>query len=216
MNKQLVQAMDKNHLNHCKSLLGVDDAVGTIIQALQSAGRLDNTLIVFASDNGIEFGEHRWPNKKVAYEESTRIPIIVRDDAIPGSAGRVDKHLVLNLDFAPTFAAAGGATAPGAEGTSFLPLLDGSETSWRSDFLVEHWQPQNGKLRGYVPPYCGLRTEDAMYVEYQDHERELYLLNSDPYELNNQASNPTYASQVAQLQNRMAQLCSPPPPDFVP
>ena len=209
--------MDASHLGHCRSLLAVDDAVQTILNALGS--RLSNTLIVFASDNGIEFGEHRWPNKKVAYEESIRIPIIVRDDAIPASVGRVDPHLVLNLDFAPTFAAAGGVAAPGAEGQSFLPLLSGTQTSWRTDFLVEHWEPNNGRLRGYVPPYCGVRNEDTLYVKYQDGEQELYDLNGlhpDPYELENQASNSDYGTELAQLHQRMVQLCSPPPPGYIP
>ncbi len=203
--------IDLSHLNHCKSLLSVDDAVQTIVNALQNSGRLSNTMIVFASDNGIEFGEHRWPNKKVAYEESIRIPIIVRDDAIAGSAGRVDNHLVMNIDFAPTFAALAGVSAPGADGQSFLPLLSGTATSWRTDFLLEHWEPNNGRTLGYVPPYCGVHTEDAVYVEYQDGEQELYDLTNDPYELQNQANNPAYSGEVAQMHARMVQLCNPPP-----
>jgi N-acetylglucosamine-6-sulfatase len=195
-----------------QSLMGVDDSVGSIIQALRDTGRLEDTLILFASDNGLELGEHRWLAKKVPYEESIRVPIIARYDALTGGTGSTDPRLVLNLDFAPTFAAAGGASAPGVEGTSLLPLLDGSASSWRSDFLIEHMDPRTVQ----VPAYCAVRNADEIYVKYQDGFEELYDLRTDPSELTNVAQDPLYAADKALLYQRLLDLCQPPPPGYTP
>ena len=124
MSQELKTEEDRIHLRHCRSLLGVDDAVKDILGALQDTGRLSNTLILFASDNGLHFGEHRLISKKVPYEESIRIPVVIRYDPVTDLTARTDDRLVLNLDFAPTFAAAGGVAAPGAEGRNMLPLLE--------------------------------------------------------------------------------------------
>src|SRR6266702_5796982 len=144
------------------SLLSVARAVGAIVDALQATGRLHNTLIVFMSDNGYLWGEHRWNDKVVPYEESIRVPMVVRDDRVV-SAPRVDRHLVVNLDIAPTFAAFAGAKAPGAQGLNFLPLLSsgsGPGPPWRTDFLIEHMNLL------HVPSYCGIRSERYVYVHY--------------------------------------------------
>jgi arylsulfatase A-like enzyme len=195
-----------------RSLLGVDDAVGKIVQALQDTGRLEDTLILFTSDNGLELGEHRWKAKKVPYEESIRVPVIARYDALMNGTASTDARLVLNLDFAPTFAAAGGATATGVEGMNMMPLLDGSGSSWRSDFLVEHMDPKTVQ----VPAYCAVRNADEIYVKYQDGFEELYDLRTDPYELTNVADDPLYAADKATLYQRLLDLCQPPPPGYTP
>jgi N-acetylglucosamine-6-sulfatase len=203
---------DALRLHQYQSLLRVDDYVGSIVGALRKTGRLTDTLIVFASDNGLTFAEHRWPGKLVPYEESIRVPIIARYDALGGSAGRVDKHLVLNLDFAPTIAAAGGVSAPGAEGVSFLPLLQNHPAGWRTNFLIEH-----AEYKGFqVPDYCAVRNQRYIYVKYGTGEEELYDLTADPYELQNLASDPTMADTKAMLYTRMLQLCNPPPPGYTP
>jgi arylsulfatase A-like enzyme len=208
------QQQDNLRLHQYQSLLAVDDAVANIVNALRDAGRLQDTLILFASDNGLSLGEHRWTNKKAPYEEDIRVPIIARYDALLHQTASVDDHFVLNLDFAPTFAAAGGTTAPNAEGVSILPLLDGSAASWRTDFLVEHEDTRAVT----VPTYCAVHNEQYMYVEYSTGEEELYDLQADPYELQNQASNtePPYPAVKAAMHARLLQLCSPPPPGFTP
>ncbi len=191
--------------------MGVDDAVGTIVAALRDTGRLSNTLILFASDNGLENGEHRWADKTVPWESSIRIPVILRYDPVTTPmAGTQDSHLVLNLDFAPTMAAAAGVSAPGAEGASLLSLLQGG--TWRTDFLLEHLLT---KIHP-IPSYCGVRTPRYVYVEYQDGSEELYDLQADPFELDNLAGNPVDTVMKVALHQRMVQLCSPPPPGFQP
>jgi arylsulfatase A-like enzyme len=208
------QQQDNLRLHQYQSLLAVDDAVDNIVSALSASGRLKDTLILFASDNGLSLGEHRWTNKKAPYEEDIRVPIIARYDALLHQDASVDDHFVLNLDFAPTFAAAGGTTAPNAEGVSILPLLDGSAASWRSDFLVEHEDTRAVT----VPTYCAVHNEQYMYVDYSTGEEELYDLSADPYQLQNQASNPDppYPAVKAAMHARLLQLCSPPPPGFTP
>jgi arylsulfatase A-like enzyme len=204
--------VDADHRHHCQMLLAVDDAVQAIRGALEATGRLSTTLIVFASDNGIQFGEHRWTTKQVPYEESIRVPMVVRYDPMTRGTATASDDLLLNLDFAPTFAAAAGVAAPGAEGMDFLPLLTDPQHAWRSDFLEEHW---SGRPTD-PPAYCSVRNEHFIYVEYSTGEEEVYDLDADPYELQNVASDPSYAGVKAQLHDRMVQLCSPPPPDFNP
>ena len=107
-----------------RSLLGVDRAVGEILDALGGRGRLENTLIVFTSDNGILHGEHRWTKKEAPYEEAIRIPLVLRWDAA-GWTARTETALALNIDLAPTIADAAGVPTPATDGESLLPLLDG-------------------------------------------------------------------------------------------
>lgn len=201
---------DAFRIDQYRTLLSVDDAVGELLRALEDSGRLANTLIVFMSDNGMLYGEHRWTTKRVAFEEAIRIPFVVRYDALI-SAPRTDPHLVLNIDVAPTIAELAGVPAPGADGTSLLPLLADPSTPWRSDFLVEHLQ----KKRDILPTYCGVRTERYLYDVYIDGERELYDLEADPDELTNLAEDPAMAPVVADLHARLLELCDPPPPGLV-
>ncbi len=161
-----------------RTLLAVDDAVKTIVDALTATGRMSNTLFVFMSDNGFLYGEHRWGttgsmNKQVPYEESIRLPYIVRYDPLTSSP-RTDPNLVLNIDLAPTFAALAGVPAPGAEGRSLLPLLADPSTPWRTDFLIEHHLTN-------LPSYCAVRSATAKYARYATGEEELYLLASDRF-----------------------------------
>jgi N-acetylglucosamine-6-sulfatase len=186
--------------------LSLDRAVDGIVQALDDSGRLQNTLIVFMSDNGFLLGEHRFINKVAPYEESIRVPFVVRYDPLIGRP-RTDPHLVVNIDLAPTFAAVARTTAPGAAGLSMLPLLRSPTARWRDEFLI-----QSKKLAG-VPAFCGIRSYGYTYVMYvATGEQELYDLSSDPYEQSNVASDPRYARVVGRLHADEARLCRPRPP----
>ena len=207
---QLVSLIDSLRRDQYRALLGVDDAVREIIGALQATGRLHSTMIVFMSDNGQTWGEHRFPlDKQIPYEESIRTPMVVRYDPVTKDPRR-DTHLLLNLDLAQTFAAVAGVTAPGAEGMNLLPLLENPAIPWRSDFLIEHLVA-NG-----IPTYCAVRNTRYIYIDYSTGERELYDLRMDPYELQNRAYDPAYASIEAAMRARLLQLCNPPPPGYIP
>jgi N-acetylglucosamine-6-sulfatase len=187
------------------TLHSVDRAVGRILDALADTGRLHNTLIVFMSDNGFLFGEHRFFNKAVPYEEAIRVPLVVRyDRLIPGP--RTDDHLVVNIDVAPTFADFAGVAARGAEGRSFMPLLANAHAPWRSEFLVEHMNLL------HVPSFCGVRSTEFMYVHYATDEEELYDLAKDPHEMQNVVRDPAMADVLRELRDREKELCNPPPP----
>jgi arylsulfatase A-like enzyme len=192
-----------------QSLQPVDRAVEGIVEALRETGRLDNTLIVFTSDNGYAWGEHRWKNKQTPYEHDIRVPMIVRYDRLIEEA-RTDDHFVLNVDLAPTFAALAGVPLPRADGRSLIPLFGKPFLQWRTDFLIEHREDE-GELR--VPSYCGIRNTRFTYVRYFTLEEELYDLVRDPYQLNNVVRDRRYSEALAELRDRNRALCDPPPPD---
>ena len=129
------------------------------MDALRATGRLDNTFIIYLSDNAIEWGEHRWHTKRVPYEESIKVPFIVRYDPLTANA-RTDSHLVVNIDIAPTIADLAGVSAHNPEELSMLPLLRQRDPPWRSDFLLEHMQSDPIG----PPSFCGVHTEHEVYV----------------------------------------------------
>jgi N-acetylglucosamine-6-sulfatase len=196
-----------------QAALAVDDAVRAILKALERRRMLRNTMVVFASDNGVVWGEHALGagRKLVPYEESIRVPLVIRYDPLTQKRRSEDARLTLNIDLAPTFAALAGRTMPRAEGRSLLPLLSGRRPDWRHDFLVEHL---GGRPQPDVPTYCAVRGERYKYVLYQTLEEELYDLLLDPYELENRASSPELAAVKARLRSRLELLCRPRPPGY--
>jgi arylsulfatase A-like enzyme len=204
------ERIDTLRANQYRTLLPVDRAVEGVLQALRDTGRLENTLIVYTSDNGLSWGEHRWAKKEAPYEESIRVPLVVRWDAGGLVAGASPPALALNVDIAPTIADAVGIAAPGAEGRSLLPVLRGEpDPSPRADFLVEHLEGTNP-----VPTYCAVRSREWMYVRYTDGAEELYDLRADPSELENVAEDPSLGAVLADRRVRLETLCDPPPPGY--
>ena len=138
--------------------------------------------------------------------------MVIRYDPITEGVARTDTHLALNLDVAQTVASVAGVAAPGAEGASLEPLLDGSAVDgWRDAFLIEH---RSTSSRDAIPTYCGVRTDTAKYVRYSTGEEELYDLTTDPFELQNVQGDPAYADLLTSMRERLTQLCSPPPPGY--
>ncbi len=200
--------IDQLRVDQYRTLLSVDRAVARLLQALAATGRLDHTLVVLTSDNGLAWGEHRWWKKEVPYEESIRVPLVVRYDPLVGAA-RTESRLALNIDLAPTVAEVAGVATPPTDGRSLVPLLAGRPVRWRRDFLVEHLEGRNP-----VPTYCAVRGERFKYVRYATGEEELYDLAADPHELENRAADPRLARVRAAMDRRLGQLCQPPPPGF--
>lgn len=206
-----LQGYDASRRKALGTLLAVDEAVKGILDSLTETGRLSNTMVVFMSDNGFSRGEHRWVKKQAPYEEDIRVPLTVRYDPMI-SAPRTDTNFALNIDLAPTFAALAGVAAPGADGSSLLPLLSSPNSPWRSDFLIEHLKGGGGDT---VPSYCAVRNLTHSYVQYQTGEEELYDINADPYQLQNRASDPQFVPLRESLRSRVKELCKPTPPGFV-
>jgi N-acetylglucosamine-6-sulfatase len=162
-----------------RSLRGVDRAIAAISDAVEAAGGSDDTYFVFTSDNGYLWGEHRITGKVWPYEESIRVPLVIRP---PGRhPTRTLDQLALNIDIAPTIAELAGIEPRSPlDGRSLVPLLSGTTVPWRSRFVVE--------FLGFAPatpPYVGVRTERYLYVEYGNGWRELYDLRTDPFQLTN-------------------------------
>jgi N-acetylglucosamine-6-sulfatase len=191
--------LDRARRLEYEALLGVDDAVRNILQALTARGELENTVIFYLTDNGFSFGEHRWVTKDCAYEECIHTPFLVR---FPGAVTRMDDHLVSNVDLAPTLAELAD-TQPGGpvSGRSIVPLLQGRPPpDWRSGVLLE-WAGDDR-----IPPWWGVRTQDFLYVELDTGERELYDLRTDPFELVNVVNDPSYENAVTRLSAQLAAL----------
>lgn len=200
--------LDDYRQRQLESLLAVDDLVAGLVQALTEAGRLHETLFVFASDNGYSWGEHRWATKLVPYEESIRVPLVVRYDAL--TTPHTEDAIALNVDLAPTFAAGAGVDLPGSEGASLLPLLgDGAHRAegWREEFLFENLASEG------VPSYCAVRTENDVYIRYGTGEEELYELSADPWQLDNLAREAGPAALEAH-RGSLRELCRPAPPGY--
>ena len=202
------RAIDAFRREQYRSLLGVDRAVGELLDALEERGRLENTLIVYTSDNGILHGEHRWTKKEAPYEEAIRVPLVFRWDAA-GWATRTESALALNIDLAPTIANAAGAERPATDGESLLPLLEDRTSTWRRDFLIEHLEGTNR-----VTTYCAVRSTRWKYVRYATGEEELYELETDPLELENLAYGSAMEQTLTRLRTRLRELCVPPPPGY--
>ncbi len=180
-------------------LQAVDEAIAALIQALRDTGQDQNTMIVFASDNGYSWGSHRWEPKQCPYEECMRVPLVVRYTPL-APLPRVETGFGLNIDHGETIAELAGATPdPGVEGRSLVRLLDGTATGWRTDFLEEHW---NGK----IPTYAEVRAEQWKYNEYITTENELYDELADPFELLNVVTDPGNTSVVSSMAARLRVL----------
>jgi N-acetylglucosamine-6-sulfatase len=199
-----------------QTLVSVDNEVGKIVASLRATHRLAHSVILFASDNGISWGEHRLTvsSKQVPYDEALRVPLVVRYEPAT-STPSTDRHLIVNIDWAPTLAAIAGAAHPPVEGRSFLPLLQKRAPTppWRSQFLLEH---MDGNPPALTPSFCGIRSTRFMYTRYTGGYQELYDLKRDPYELKNIASQPSEAGEIARMQALVARECNPPPPGYKP
>jgi len=207
----------------CRTLQSVDDGAHQVIQDLAATGRLSNTLIFYLSDNGMLFGEHRWTNKKVPYDESIHVPFLVRYDPLTSGAlsGTTSSAFVMNVDLAPTIADLTGFTGRphgGFDGLDLMPLLRGTATSVRSDFLVEQ-SGDPGEL-DEVPPYCAVQGHHYIFIRYSatagSPREEMYDLQNDPFELVNVAADPAYAAAHNRLSARLDVLCTPFPRHYVP
>lgn len=199
---------DEEMRGRIEMLLGVDDSLGRIIAALETRGRLDDTVIVFTSDHGYFYGEHGLSEeRRLAYEEAIRIPLLVRYPAVV-AAGSVPEEMALSLDLAPTLLALAGATPTAAlQGRSLVPVFRREARDWRTSFLVEYFSDTvfpRIRTMGYV----AVRTRDHKYIEYRDLEGmdEVYDLSADPYEMQNLINTPAGSALLPGLQAELARL----------
>lgn len=211
-----VAYIDNLRQGQIEALQAVDESVADILAALEANNLDENTLIIFMSDHGYLWGEHRGEGKNCAYEECIRIPMVIwyPSKVAPGT---IDE-LVMNVDVGVTIGRIAGLDLGSldVDGASLLPLLYDPMVDWRDEILLEHWQQpillnphpdaEIENLGEIIPTYGGLRTADYKFVEYETGELELYDLAIDPYELNNVAYSPVYSSIVDTLSVRLHEL----------
>lgn len=183
------QILEMNNLyrERIRSLQAVDEMIAELVKALDETGQLENTYIVFTSDNGFHMGQHRlYSGKEFLFEEDISVPFIARGPGIAENES-LSGYLTGNVDIASTFAEWAGVQPPAfVDGRSFVDLLAGSPPSaesWRQAFLLEEYRL--GDENFPTPTYSGLRTSQYLYVEYSEEFVELYDLQKDPYQLEN-------------------------------
>ncbi len=187
-----IAAIDEVYRNRLRTLMAVDEMVDRIFQKLDTEGLTDNTYVFYLSDNGFFLGQHRirtgkkhvpW-GKNNAYEESIRIPMVIRGPNI--NRGAVVRHIALNNDIVPTILELADVDpAVEIDGKSLLPLLGNAipaENEWRTGFLTEHWIRSPD---GPIPSGTAYRTTNGKYIWRKTGEEEFYDLRDDPFELEN-------------------------------
>lgn len=194
---QKYQTMMKNYYRMTNE---ADTTCGRVLEELRRQGVLDRTLVIFTTDNGYFHGEHELADKWYPYEESIRVPLIVRDPRMPAAKrGKTDTAMTLNVDLAPTILAAAGVSAPQKmQGRDLAPLyLAAKPPAWRTEYFYEH-----ATIRSidFIPSSEALVRKDVKYLFWPDfrHE-ELFDLKKDPLEENNLAAMPAHAKRLANL-----------------
>ena len=191
-----------------QTLMAIEDGVGQILDALKETGQLDNTVVVFTSDNGYFYGEHGLSvERRLAYEESIRLPLLVRYPGLIKADTKLDE-IVLNIDIAPTLLALAGVPVPdNMQGHSLVPLLKGKKNEWRRSFLIEYYSdrvfPRIVKMG-----YQAVRTERWKHIRYLelDGMDELYDLKVDPYETRNLISQPHAEQTLKAMRKELEEL----------
>jgi N-acetylglucosamine-6-sulfatase len=188
-------------------LLAVDDGLGRIVDALGRRGILDDTFILFTSDNGFFYGEHGLSlERRLPYEESIRMPLIVRYPGV-ARAGTQIGGLAVSVDIAPTALDVAGVTiGDHIQGRSLVPLLEGSATDWRESVLIEFYTYENPFPWLLDMDYRAIRTMQYKYIHWMQHpdENELYDLVEDPFETRNLIDDPRMADVVRDLRGEMS------------
>ena len=188
-------------------LLAVDESMGRIVDALDAKGILDETFIIFTSDNGFFYGEHALSvERRMPYEESIRTPFIIRYPAVVNAGSQIDE-LVVSVDIAPTVLdVAGAPIGDHIQGRSLVPLLLGTAENWRQSAFIEFYTYENPFPWLLDMDYRAIRTDRYKYIHWMQHpdENELYDLEQDPYEMQNVIDDPRMAGVVSDLRAEMA------------
>ncbi|WP_405182826.1 sulfatase [Nocardia sp. NBC_01377] len=223
---------DADYTNRLGALRSLDEMVAGIVETLDRTGQLDNTYLIFTSDNGYSLGAHRLTQKMAPYEESMRVPLVI---AGPGITRAETDAMGLSIDLAPTILDWAGITTPDQmDGRSLRRVLGGDTDAWRVDFTAEYGGPggdgRNGIAQEQVPgtdtprmyamdmpSWIAVRTDRYLYVRWYERERpladreyELYDLTIDPYQLTNLIKTADgrveHATVVAELDERLSEL----------
>ncbi len=193
--------------NYYRLATEVDATCGRVLAELTQQGELDNTLVIFTTDNGYYHAEHGLADKWYPHQESIRVPLIIRDPRMSKAKhGTTNDDFTLNVDLAPTILNAAGISAPATmQGRDMSPLYLAAEPpEWRSEFFYEH-----GTIRNinFIPSSEALVRKDWKYFYWPDFQREqLFDMSGDPREENDLAADPAQAERLAEMRSRFAEL----------
>ncbi len=202
----MMSSYENQYRKYCEVITAMDRDIQVLMDRLDELGLRDNTIVVYAGDNGMMWGEHRRHGIKYPNEECIRLAMIVRSPRLIPDPGKRRSQMVLNVDFAPTFLDAAGVNVPEEmEGQSFLSILEDREAAGRKAWLLEYWKyfPEN------FPSYFGVRTETHKYIEYEKTlDPELFDLRTDPGEQNNLYGTPEGGKILPELKGMLQALKS--------
>lgn len=183
---------------YCEALLGVDESVGSIMNYLEQTGLDESTLLIYMGDNGFSWGEHGLIDKRHFYEESVKVPFLVRcPDIFEG--GMTIRKMIQNIDVAPTILEMAGLEKPDyMPGKSFIQLLKGDENNWRDRIFYEYYWEYDWPM---TPTVFGIRTDKYKYIRYHGiwDRNELYDIENDPDEMYNIIENPELQDMVKEM-----------------
>ena len=205
--------------DYLRTIASIDDGVGRLLDRLDDEGIADDTIVVYTSDQGFFLGDHGWFDKRMMYEESVAMPLLVRYPRMV-AAGSVCDEIALNVDFAPTFLELAGVEVPDEiQGTSLSPLLRGeTPADWQQSMYYRYWMHDDGIHR--VPAHYGVRTRAHKLIGYYNDplgqtgaresgdppEWELFDLVADPHELHNVIEQPDYRDVALELHAELQRL----------
>lgn len=197
--------IEQYYKRYCEALCSVDDSVGAVLDQLKKMGIHDETLVIYMGDNGFMFGEHGLIDKRVAYETSIRVPMLMQCPELFKGGTVVDK-MIANIDVAPTIMEAMGLQKPRhMDGSSFIDLARGKDVSWRDYFLyVYYWE----KNYPQSPTVFSLRSDKYKYTTYYGlwDTDEFFDIQADPMEQKNLIRDPAQQKQVRQMEDRLYQM----------
>jgi arylsulfatase A-like enzyme len=189
-------ATNDSHRDYMRHITAIDQCIGRLIAALDKSPHAQRTIVIVTSDNGYYLGEHGLGDKRSAYDESLRVPLLVRMPGEHATGGSVQDAMVLNLDYGPTILDFAAAPAlPDAQGRSMRPLLEGkSPADWRTHFLYEYFQERNFN----APTVLALRTTTHKLITYPAHDEwtEVFDLTKDPFEIRNLVGNSELLTEL--------------------
>lgn len=204
--KELVRWKYQRYVkNYLRCIDSVDESVGRLLDYLDENGLAENTIVIYSSDQGFYLGEHGWYDKRWMFEESLKMPFLIRWPGKIAPGTRCDQ-LIQNIDYAPTFLDAAGVEIPDhVQGRSLTPLLENpAETQWR-DSIYYHYYEHGGEHQ--VPRHEGVRTERYKLINFYSNDGlNLFDLKTDPMEMRDVSGDPAYAatldSMKAELQRQ--------------
>src|SRR5699024_5188354 len=205
--------------DYLRVVASIDDNVGRLLDYLDQEGLTEDTIVIYTSDQGFFLGDHGWYDKRLMYEESLRMPFIVRyPRAI--EPGAVTNDIALNVDFAETFLDYAGIEIPGyMQGTSLRPVMEGkTPDDWQTSLYYRYWEHLSNSHK--VGAHYGVRTKRYKLIYYYGEalgatnsvdetripEWELFDLQQDPNEMQSVYSDPDYANIVTELKTELYRL----------